>query len=118
MDIIDQLFTLFQHIKNLFLHFKRLKYLLLLNILLLNILNTTNESDNEAIVGPRASTPKKEQRIFIPMEEGFTALQQLFGNYYDCHELEYNLFKKNIHRFMEQSQCRKKEHLLQFVFTS
>ena len=55
----------------------------------LHILNTTNESDNEAIVGPRTSTPKKEPRIFIPMEEGFTALQQLFGNYYGCHELQY-----------------------------
>ena len=70
----------------------------------LHILNTTNESDNEAIVGPRTSTPKKEPPIFIPMEEGFTGLQQLFGNYYDCHELQYNIFKKNIHRFKDANK--------------
>ena len=40
----------------------------------LHILNTTNESDNEAIVGPRTSTPKKRAAYFYPYGRGFYCL--------------------------------------------
>ena len=38
------------------------------------------------------------------MEEGFTQLQILFGEYYECDKLVYQLFKKNINRFKDTNK--------------
>ena len=72
-----------------------------------DILEITFETDlqvTEGDGGPRSSTPKKKSRTFVPMEEGFTQLQILFGEYYECDKLVYQLFKKNINRFKDTNK--------------
>ena len=70
-------------------------------------LEITFETDlqvTEGNGGPRSSTPKKKSRTFVPMEEGFTQLQSLFGEYYECDKLVDQLFKKNNNRFKDTNK--------------
>ena len=84
----------------------------LLNINENDVLDITIDEETDVPMNservPRSSTPKKkslkQKKTFVPMDEGFTQLQELFGNYYDSHKLQYNLFKMNIRRFNDANK--------------
>ena len=65
----------------------------LLNINENDVLDITIDEETDVPMNservPRSSTPKKKlkaKKTFVPMDEGFTQLQELFGNYYDANK--------------------------------
>ena len=78
-----------------------------------DLLNTINENDFYILLWiTRRTSPsmvkdahdrlhqQKKPQTFIPMDEGFTQVVELFGTYY----LQYDLFKKNIQRFKDANK--------------
>ncbi|XP_057299613.1 uncharacterized protein LOC130630223 [Hydractinia symbiolongicarpus] len=54
------------------------------------------------------STPnvkcKQKSCVFVPMDEGFEQMKILFQNHFDMEILQYNLFQKNIKRFINTNK--------------